>query len=78
VLIPPLAELAAAYESIAAPIRRAPVVAIMLNTRTIADEQEARDECARVEGETGRVCDDPVRFGAERLWKAVAGALPPR
>jgi uncharacterized NAD-dependent epimerase/dehydratase family protein len=76
--IPPLAELAAAYESIAAPVRRAPVVAIMLNTRTIADEREARDECARIEHETGRVCDDPVRFGADRLWTAVSGALPPR
>lgn len=78
VLIPPLAELAAAYESVAAPIRRAPVAAIMLNTRHIADEQEARDACARVERETGRVCDDPVRFGADRLWEAVAAALPPR
>ena len=25
--------------------------------------------------ETGLVCDDPVRFGAERLWRAVEGAL---
>ena len=78
VRIPPLSELVAAYESVVAPIRRAPVAAIMLNTRHIADEGEAREECARVERETGRVCDDPVRFGADRLWKAVAEALPPR
>jgi uncharacterized NAD-dependent epimerase/dehydratase family protein len=78
VLIPPLSELAAAYESIAAPMRRAPVAAIMLNTRHIADEAEARQECARVEQESGRVCDDPVRFGADRLWAAVAEALPSR
>jgi uncharacterized NAD-dependent epimerase/dehydratase family protein len=78
VLIPPLSELAAAYEAIAAPIRPAPVAAIMLNTRHIADEREAREECARVELESGRVCDDPVRFGADRLWKAVAAALPVR
>ena len=78
VLIPPLSELAQAYESIAAPIRHAPVAAIMLNTRNIADAQDARAECARVEQETGRACDDPVRFGAERLWAAVAAALPPR
>ena len=57
-------------------MRPAPVAAIMLNTRHIADERDARDECARVEQETGRVCDDPVRFGAERLWTAVAAALP--
>jgi D-glutamate N-acetyltransferase len=78
VLIPPLAELAATYEAIAAPIRPAPVAAIMLNTRHIAEEDEARAACARVEQETGRVCDDPVRFGADRLWQAVAAALPAR
>jgi uncharacterized NAD-dependent epimerase/dehydratase family protein len=78
VLIPPLSELAAAYEAVVAPIRRAVVAAIMLNTRNILDDGEAREECARVERETGRVCDDPVRFGAERLWQAVAEALPAR
>ncbi len=78
VLIPPLAELAATYEAIAAPIRPAPVAAIVLNTRHIADADEAREACATVERETGRVCDDPVRFGADRLWKAVAEALPAR
>jgi uncharacterized NAD-dependent epimerase/dehydratase family protein len=78
VLIPPLSELAGAYESVVAPIRRAVVAAIMLNTRTIADEREAREECLRIEHETGRVCDDPVRFGADRLWRAVAEALPAR
>jgi uncharacterized NAD-dependent epimerase/dehydratase family protein len=78
VLIPPLAELAAAYESIAAPIRPARVAAIVLNTRAIADGDAAREACELVERETGRVCDDPVRFGADRLWKAVAEALPAR
>ena len=78
VLIPPLAELAATYEAIAAPIRRAPVAAIVLNTRHIADADDAREACATVERETGRVCDDPVRFGADRLWNAVAQALPAR
>jgi uncharacterized NAD-dependent epimerase/dehydratase family protein len=68
----------AAYESVGAPIRRAVVAAIMLNTRHIADEREARDACLRIEHETGRVCDDPVRFGADRLWRAVAEALPAR
>jgi uncharacterized NAD-dependent epimerase/dehydratase family protein len=78
VLIPPLGELAEAYESVVAPIRPAVVAAIMLNTRFILDEGEAREECARVERETGRVCGDPVRFGADRLWAAVAEALPAR
>ncbi len=78
VLIPPLAELAATYEAIASPIRPARVAAIVLNTRRIADADDARAECARVEQETGRVTDDPVRFGAERLWRAVSEALPAR
>ncbi len=66
------------YEAIAAPIRPARVAAIVLNTRTIADDDEARAECARIERETGLVTDDPVRFGADRLWRAVSEALPAR
>ena len=58
-----------------APLRPAPVVAIALSTRPIASDDEARAAIAAVEAETGLVCDDPVRFGAERLWRAVEGAL---
>ena len=35
----------------------------------------ARGDRGQVERETGLVCDDPVRFGAERLWRAVERAL---
>ncbi len=48
------------------------------HARTSPTSDEARAACARVEQETGRVCDDPVRFGADRLWQAVAAALPAR
>jgi uncharacterized NAD-dependent epimerase/dehydratase family protein len=78
VAIPPLPELVALYEAIAAPIRPAKVAAIVLNTRNIGDDAAARAECERVERETGLVCDDPVRFDAARLWQAVAEALPAR
>ena len=37
--------------------------------------EELKARSAGVEGETGLVCDDPVRFGPERLWRAVAEAL---
>jgi uncharacterized NAD-dependent epimerase/dehydratase family protein len=78
VAIPPLAEVVELYERIAAPIRPARVAAIVLNTRRIADVDDARAECARIEQETGLVCDDPVRLGADRLWRAVSEALPAR
>jgi uncharacterized NAD-dependent epimerase/dehydratase family protein len=57
------------------PLRPAPVVAVALSTRPIGGDHEARAAIAAVESETGLVCDDPVRFGAERLWRAVASAL---
>jgi uncharacterized NAD-dependent epimerase/dehydratase family protein len=52
------------------------VCAIALNTRRLRDDAAARAEADRIEAETGRPCDDPVRFGPERLWSAVEAALP--
>ena len=62
--IPPLDELCDAYERTAAPIRPARVAAVALNTQHIADDDEARAAIAAAERESGRPCDDPVRFGA--------------
>jgi uncharacterized NAD-dependent epimerase/dehydratase family protein len=70
----PLAELVALHERIALPARPAKVVAVALNTSRLADE-EARHAIDAVEGETGLVADDPVRFGAGRLVDAVLGSL---
>jgi uncharacterized NAD-dependent epimerase/dehydratase family protein len=71
----PLPELVALHEAISLPARKAKVVAIALNTRTL-DERAARQAIADAEAETGLVADDPVRFGAERLVEAVLGHIP--
>ena len=72
--IPPLNELIAAYERVAAPVRPARVSAIALNTSDL-DEDAARAAIADAERETGLVSDDVVRFGPERVLDAVLQAL---
>ncbi len=74
--IPPLPELIAAYEAIAAPVRPARVAAIALNTADLGSDEEARAAIAVAQSETGLVADDVVRFGAERVLDAVVAALP--
>jgi uncharacterized NAD-dependent epimerase/dehydratase family protein len=75
VAIPPLRELCDLYERVAEPLRPAPVVAIALNTRRIADDGEAGRAVERLAAETGLPCADPVRGGAPALWAAVEAAL---
>ena len=72
--IPPLREVVALYELASLPARRARVAAIGVNTRFIADDEEARRAVAAIEAETGLVADDPVRFGSARLVDAVLAA----
>ena len=72
--IPPLNELIAAYESVAAPVRPTRVAAIALNTSDL-DEDAARAAIADAERETGLPADDVVRFGADRVLQAVLDAL---
>jgi uncharacterized NAD-dependent epimerase/dehydratase family protein len=72
--IPPLTELVAAYESVAAPVRPARVAAIALNTSVLAEE-EARAAVATAEDETDLVADDVVRFGPDRVLDAVLERL---
>ena len=72
--IPPLNELIAAYESVAAPVRPTRVAAIALNTSDL-DEDAARAAIAEAERETGLVADDVVRFGPDRVLQAVMAAL---
>ena len=55
------------------------VVAIALNTWSIASDDEARAEIARIAAETGLPVDDPVRFGPGPLWAEIergVDALP--
>jgi uncharacterized NAD-dependent epimerase/dehydratase family protein len=68
--IPPLGELVELHERMALPARPACVVAVALNTRSLA-EDEARAAIAAAEEETGLPADDPVRFGAVKLVDAV-------
>jgi len=73
--VPPLAEVIALNEAVAAAagaLTPARVVGIALNTRTLS-EGAARDAIARTQAETGLPVADPVRFGADPLARAVAG-----
>jgi D-glutamate N-acetyltransferase len=72
--IPPLAELVELHERISLLPRRAPVLAIALNTRTL-DDAAARRAVEETEAATGLPADDPVRFGARKLVDAVARFL---
>jgi uncharacterized NAD-dependent epimerase/dehydratase family protein len=70
VAIPPLNVVRAINETAVAWLKRAPVVAIALNTaRLSADEARAAIEATA--SETGLPVDDPVRFGADALLDAL-------
>ncbi len=70
----PIAELIEDHHRIARHIRPAQVVAVSLKTNAL-DEDAARRAIDRVESDLGLTCDDPVRFGSERLLDAVIGAV---
>ena len=70
--LPPFIEL---HERIAAMVAPSKVVAIALNTSLFAADDEAREVIARISAETGLPADDPVRFGADRLWPAIRDAV---
>ncbi len=63
------------HERIAGVVAPSKVVAIALNTSLYPDDDEARRLIARIAEETGLPADDPVRFGADRLWPAVRDAV---
>jgi uncharacterized NAD-dependent epimerase/dehydratase family protein len=72
--IPPLAEVAALYERMAAAVRPARVAAIALNTKHLDDAAAAR-AIAEAEAETGLTADDVVRNGPDRVLDAVLTAV---
>jgi uncharacterized NAD-dependent epimerase/dehydratase family protein len=72
--IPPLNELIAAYEGVAARVRPAKVAAIALNTSDLG-EDAARAAIAEAERETGLTADDVVRFGPDRVLDALLASL---
>ena len=67
------------HERVAGLVAPSKVVAVALNTSLYPDDAEARRIIAATEAETGLPADDPVRFGADRLWRAIhdrVNALP--
>ena len=71
--IPDLKTLAAMHEAWVAPIKPARCVAVALNTHKL-DERAARAAIADAERVTGLPADDVVRFGADKLWRAIVEA----
>jgi uncharacterized NAD-dependent epimerase/dehydratase family protein len=70
--LPPFIEL---HERIAGLVAPSKVVALALNTSLYPSDEEARAVIASIAAETGLPADDPVRFGADRLWPAVRDAV---
>ncbi|HEY6012676.1 MAG TPA: DUF1611 domain-containing protein, partial [Candidatus Limnocylindrales bacterium] len=67
------------HERVAGLVAPSKVVAVALNTSLYPEDAEAHRIIAATEAETGLPADDPVRFGADRLWRAIhdrVNALP--
>jgi uncharacterized NAD-dependent epimerase/dehydratase family protein len=74
----PIASLApfiALHEQVAGLVAPSRVVAVALNTSLIPDDDDARRVIADLAAETGLPCDDPVRFGGDRLWRDIERAV---
>jgi uncharacterized NAD-dependent epimerase/dehydratase family protein len=69
--LPPVAEVPERYESFAAPVSDSPVVAGMLNTRSVDTDDAARDAVADFADAIGAPADDPVRFGCESVLEVL-------
>jgi uncharacterized NAD-dependent epimerase/dehydratase family protein len=63
------------HERIAGMVAPSKVVAMALNTSLYREDGEAREVIDRIAAETGLPTDDPVRFGADRLWPAIRDAV---
>jgi uncharacterized NAD-dependent epimerase/dehydratase family protein len=63
------------HERIAGMVAPSKVVAMALNTSLYRDDDEARRVIDAIAAETGLPADDPVRFGADRLWPAIRDAV---
>ena len=67
------------HERIAGMVAPSKVVGLALNTSLFRDDDAARRVIDEIAAETGLPTDDPVRFGADRLWPAIrdrVDALP--
>jgi len=68
--VPPLKDVIALHEAIAAPLRPTKTIAVSLNTSDLSDA-DARAAIARAEDETGLPTTDPVRYDIAPLVQAV-------
>lgn len=68
--IPSVVEMIALYEATAAPLRKAPVIGVALNTFDLS-EADARAAIADVERDTGLPATDPVRYHSQPLIEAI-------
>ena len=73
--LPPLTEMVATYEQMAATLRPSKVACIAVNCGDGIDRER---ELRSIEDETGLVAGDVFAGDAPRLWTAIEGALPPR
>ncbi len=73
--IAPLPEFIALHEQVAGLVAPSKVVAVALNTSRYRDDADARRLIAEVAELTGLPADDPVRFGADRLWASIRDAV---
>jgi uncharacterized NAD-dependent epimerase/dehydratase family protein len=70
----PLPEFIRLHEAVASLVRPSKVVAVALNTSDY-DEEEARRLIEAAAAETGLPVADPVRFGADALWREIESAV---
>jgi uncharacterized NAD-dependent epimerase/dehydratase family protein len=63
------------HETVAGLIAPSKVVAVALNTMLYPSDDGARRVIEEIAAQTGLPTDDPVRFGAERLWPAIREAV---
>jgi D-glutamate N-acetyltransferase len=73
--IKPLPEFIRLHEAVAGLVAPSRVVGVALNTSLYPDEADARRIVAETAALTGLPCDDPVRFGPDRLWAAIRPAV---
>ena len=73
--IKPLPEFIRLHEQVAGLVAPSTVVGIALNTSLYPDDADARRIIAETAALTGLPCDDPVRFGPDRLWAAIQPAV---
>ena len=72
--LPPLPHMIETYERMASVNRPARVACISVNCKGLSDE-EAREEIARIEAETGVPAGDVFLGDAPKLWSAVTATL---